>query len=353
MLSVMAYVEPQHEPQVVDLAGDSLVGLVDAAATPLPLFESLPIINNWRGAHGYPLNTFNQTLRRWTHDIDPSGVVYTRIKRLPAIEQKLRDHNPESKNPLKLSEIQDIGGCRSVVSTVEQVYRLVSRYKDSEIKHTFEYENDYIQQPRSSGYRSVHRIYRHFSRTRPMYNGLRIEIQLRSQLQHTWATAVETSDTMLSMALKSNRGEKDWKRFFILMGSAIALRENCPPVQNSHKTESSLKPAIQELATKLDVLNRLRNFGTYLQVTQGGGGAGNHYQVLVLDPTANTLIIYGFRASQSEEAYAQYLQMERTKPSGGDVVLVAVADMAAIRRAYPNYHLDTQAFRDLLLEITS
>ena len=43
-----------------------------------------------------------------------------------------------------------------------------------------------------SGYRGVHLIYRYNSDRKTEYNTLLIEMQLRSQLQHAWATAVET-----------------------------------------------------------------------------------------------------------------------------------------------------------------
>jgi hypothetical protein len=37
--------------------------------------------------------------------------------------------------------------------------------------------------------------------------------------------------------------------------------------------------------------------------------------------------------------------------AGGDAVLVSVDSLAALRRAYPNYFLDTRVFLDLLEEI--
>jgi hypothetical protein len=39
-----------------------------------------------------------------------------------------------------------------------------------------------------------------------IYNDLKIEMQLRSQYQHAWATAVETVGTFIGQALKSSIG---------------------------------------------------------------------------------------------------------------------------------------------------
>jgi hypothetical protein len=72
------------------------------------------------------------------------------------------------------------------------------------------------------------------------YNGLRIEMQLRSRLQHAWATAVETVGTFLRQALKSSQGEGAWLKFFALMGSALARREHTPLVPGTPGAEAVL-----------------------------------------------------------------------------------------------------------------
>jgi hypothetical protein len=40
------------------------------------------------------------------------------------------------------------------------------------------------------------------------------EIQLRSRLQHAWATTVETVDTFTRQAIKTGGGKAEWRRFF-------------------------------------------------------------------------------------------------------------------------------------------
>jgi hypothetical protein len=74
-----------------------------------------------------------------------------------------------------------------------------------------------------------------------VYNGLKVEIQIRTTLQHVWATAVETVGTFIQQALKSSQGEAEWLRFFALMATHMALREGRQPVpgtpQNSNEIE--------------------------------------------------------------------------------------------------------------------
>ena len=122
------------------------------------LDEALTIINNWRSSHAYPLNTFQMGLRRAVRHVRPPWIVAQRIKRLPAIRLKL------SLNPnMALSQMQDIGGCRAVVATVGQVKDLVDHYQSSRSKQQLLRLTDYIAQPRRSGYRSVHAIFKYHS----------------------------------------------------------------------------------------------------------------------------------------------------------------------------------------------
>lgn len=80
------------------------------------------------------------------------------------------------------------------------------------------------------GYRRIHLIYRYHNDKVPHYNGLQLELQLRTRLQHAWATAVETMGTFLGLALKSGQGEDQWRSFFEVAGAGIALLENSPAV---------------------------------------------------------------------------------------------------------------------------
>ena len=137
--------------------------------------------------------------------------------------------------------MQDIGGCRSIVRNVAQVRKIVANYEKSDIKHKVFQTDDYIDKPKESGYRGVHLIFKYFSDKNETYNGLKIEVQVRSNLQHAWATAVETTGTFIGQALKSSQGEADWLRFFCLMGSAIAIRENTNPVPDTPTSRYKLR----------------------------------------------------------------------------------------------------------------
>jgi len=186
------------------------------------------------------------------------------------------------------------------------------------------------------------------------YNSLKIEMQLRSQYQHAWATAVEIVGIFTKQALKSSQGEKDWLRFFALMSSAIALMEGTPLVPGTPSSSVELINEIHTYVARLDAVNRLRAYGTAPDILEDPTTKGQHYFLLELDYTENKLNIKGFKSGDILQASAEYLEAEkRLSPTSGDAVLVSVESIAALRRAYPNYYLDTDVFVSLVEDVLS
>ena len=123
LLVEMAWSEPEHSLGDVDHAGDILI---DDAAPQDDWDYALEVVNNWRSAHSFPLNTFQMRLRANAGTVDPRSLVAQRIKRFSSIDAKLRRFKW-----LKLSAMQDIGGCRAVVSSARRVQELVKLYDES------------------------------------------------------------------------------------------------------------------------------------------------------------------------------------------------------------------------------
>ena len=292
--------------------------------------EMLEIINNWRSSHAFPLNTMQMRLRKRGREVDQDCLVAQRIKRLPSIVEKLRRF-PD----MKLSQIQDFGGCRAILSTTKQVYDLTERYRKSDIKHKLIHIDDYIEKPRDSGYRGIHLVYSYYSDKNNTYNGLKIEIQIRSLNQHAWATAVETVGTFVKQALKSSQGEEDWLRFFALMGTAIAEIEKTSSVPNTPTDKKILITEIRDYVQKLDIIHRLETYGRTLQALETNEQDAQYF-LLEMEPSNNKVSITGYKKSQLTEAEARYLQSESSANSANiESVLVSVDSVNALRRAYP------------------
>ncbi|MFH1447171.1 MAG: RelA/SpoT domain-containing protein, partial [Chloroflexota bacterium] len=145
------------------------------------------VLINWRACHGYPINTFQATLRNRLKSIDKKAIVAQRLKRTPSIVSKLRRFSA-----MKLSRMHDIGGLRAVVGTLHQVRTLEALYNNGRLRHELHKVYDYIKEPKSDGYRSVHLVFKYKNDRAHEYKGLLVELQLRTKIQHAWATAVET-----------------------------------------------------------------------------------------------------------------------------------------------------------------
>jgi len=74
--------------------------------------------------------------------------------------------------------------------------------------------------------------------------------------------------------------------------------------------------------------------------------ADAHMFLLRLDPIKRTLEVKSFRKAELETAQRAYEQAEKETENDAttQVVLVAVEDLDALRRAYPNYYVDTTGF---------
>lgn len=313
-LEAMAWASPKYIREQVNGAGKVLVRFLETGDDPSSSetfwndwTKALEVINNWRSCHGYPLNTFQVNLRNAARTVDSSALIAQRTKRLSSIGNKL------SRFPdMKLTQMQDIGGCRAVVKSVAAVNQLAGYYQHtSRIKHKLATCDDYIAKPQKSGYRGVHLVYRYFSDKRgtAKYNDLKIEMQLRSQYQHAWATAVETVGTFIRQALKSSMGEADWLRFFALMGSALAHRERTSLVPDTPTKRTELMAELDHYTDKLNVENRLRAYGDALREIEEGA-IDAYFYLLRLDPASPELTITGFKLDELAEAEKQYAEAE-------------------------------------------
>lgn len=339
----MKWTRPEYSRSAVDKAGRALCGpdCPDRDA-------ALAVVDNWRSAHSYPLHALTMNLRRRVASVDQGALIAQRLKRLSSILAKL------SRQPkMQLSQMQDIGGCRAVVKDVHCLNALVTKFEKARHKcWQFKEKYDYVKHPKPDGYRSVHFVYQYVgndSDERFCYNKLRIEVQLRSRMQHAWATALETVDTFTRQALKANRGSADWQRFFTLMGHSIALREGQNAVPGAPFYRGDGLAEINQLVERLNVLETLTGWTRAVDAT-ARTGKGATFFLLTLDIGARRIKIDSFAKSESEAAADRYSLVEKENLGKADVqtVLVSVDSLEALRLAYPNYYLDTSAFVELV-----
>ena len=179
---------------------------------------------------------------------------------------------------MTLSQMQDIGGCRAILSDIDEVRDLRKIYAQSRMKHKLVREKDYITKPKLSGYRGIHLIYRYKSDRKETYNNLQIEIQICSRPQHVWATAVETVGTLIQQPIKASHGKAEWLSFFALMSSYMGLwKEGAPPVPNTPTSEADLIDELRKRAEDLQVDARLRAYRSAIQQSSHSADGARYY----------------------------------------------------------------------------
>lgn len=245
--STMRFTEPRYSRKQINQAGEYLKG------EDLVPEETIDILDNWRAAHSYPMHVFYVRLKSRAESVDSNALVAQRLKRASSIIAKLKRSYHGRSPSMELYQMQDIAGCRAILTNVALAKQLTTEhYLKSDLKHKLVNMKDYITTPKSDGYRSIHLIYRYRSdKKNKMYNGLLIEVQIRSKLQHLWATAVETVGFFTRQAIKSSEGSPEWTEFFRLVSSAFARMENCPTIPGTPLDEE-LYSQIAQKETELN-----------------------------------------------------------------------------------------------------
>lgn len=341
----MAFTVPHFSRKQVSRAGATLL---DANASSEEKSAALDLLSHWRSCHAYPINTFQATLRARLKSICSAALVAQRLKRTPSIIKKLQ-LNPG----MQMARMQDIGGLRAVVDNLSQVRKLADLYTQAKLTHELVDSDDYIATPKSSGYRSIHIIYRYKNPTNPAYDGLCLELQIRTKLQHAWATAVETIGTFLNQALKSSEGPEEWLEYFKLAGAAFAIYEKCPvPAQFEGRTQQEVYSELLAETDRLEVRRKLNAFAIATNTIETKRAQGN-YHLVVLNAETKNVEIKSFGKKRLEEANQAYSDAEVQSEFDPSIqaVLVATDSIEALKRAYPNYFLDTRAFVNAISRI--
>lgn len=337
----MSFPKPTFSKNRLNIAGETLkfANTKDMDT----LIEAIQILGEWRACHGYPINTFQSTLRSRLKKIDPAAIVGQRLKRTPSIVSKLRRFNS-----MKLSQMQDIGGLRAIVKDIPSVKQLLKLYGDKKLlQHEIVNFKDYIEAPKADGYRSVHVVFKYKNLVEPAYDGFQIELQIRTKLQHAWATAVEAMGIYLNQSLKSNQGEHMWLEFFKVIGCLFSLSETGTHTPGFEKMKVD---EIVQLAKKLEKETRgltlLEQFNgattTIIDTTSRSGG----YSIVVYDSKEKKTTVHSYARDNLDAATLKYIELEQVNEKEHllDVVLVAAGSLANLKKAYPNYFLDTSEF---------
>lgn len=329
----------KYSKNEIDKAGYALAGL---SAGNNSKDNAIEILENFRSIHVHPLKIFRKSLERKSKTLFNDSLISQRLKRAPSIVNKLK-----IQKKMSLSRMQDVGGLRVVMDNIVDVYRLKDLIRSGEkqvaFKSTLVRETDYIENSKESGYRSIHLIYK-YEKNVSHDRQCRIEIQLRTKVQHAWATAVEVIGTYLRQPLKQSFGDKELLDLFKEISKVFVLLEN------NKKDIDLFKNTIKKM-DDLKLRDKLESFSVATKLsTDIGKKSKGKYHLISLNFEDKKLAIKRFTESKLDQANNEYSELEKKYLNNKniEVVLVLVNDIENLKKLYPNYFLDTQEFLKII-----
>lgn len=307
--------------------------------------EAIKIIQAFRAAHLYPLMIIKNFIWQNVKNINNNAVTARRLKRLPTIIDKMSRKTLDGKtvNKMKLSRMQDVGGCRVILDDISQVIKLNARLDKSRTVHSSKV-TDYNNKPKENGYRGVHRIYKCYDKVESHdRRGFNIEVQIRTYLQHLWATTIEVVDLCESKSLKTNSYEDDsgWNEFFKMMSDVLANQDGL--LQLDNKEKAVLKNNLFKVAENLKAIEKLESFNKIFSNERLLiENASKKFVVIAVKANEKTVYYDFFREKEKENALEAYAEAESY--SDVNAIFVEMDDFKKLKTAYPNYLIDTRGF---------
>lgn len=336
---MLQYPRLEYSIDDVRAAGKRLAGKVRFdAASYREAVEIFTVANSWRDSHIRPMRSVRSSVRSQMRLAAIPGDMASRPKRMSSIRRKLAE------TTIRLDQMQDLGGCRAILNDIDGVNRLVDRIR-AHSPHGIRREWDYIQNPKDDGYRS-HHISLEFqpnSQKDESYAGRRIELQVRTRLQHSWATAIEAVSLYRNQDLKHHHGDADWLRLFALAAAEFAHIERCPLPEGVPDRPERIRE-LKDLNARLGAVSTLENIRAATHFAENFLHDRGRYYLLRYRPD-HTVKIDTFDATFSAiAALAAAEQAIEAGKSAETVVLVEVDKIDRLVDTYPNYFGDVSLF---------
>jgi putative GTP pyrophosphokinase len=272
--------------------------------------------------------------------------VAQRLKRRHTIIDKL------ARQPgMQLARMDDIAGCRLIFSDMESLYNFRKHMYRAKFNHVLKNKSDkydYIERPTERGYRGIHDVYEYRARKGGSTgcNGLLIEIQYRTQMQHAWATAIEVITQITEHQPKFNRGDVRYIKLLCLASEMLARaheqRKSCAPTASDRE----LVEDFDTLDSQIDVIGRLHD----LEVHKWIGDRAEAEHIILQIRADGELELRQFDLEL--EASTTLLELEKKFPDD-NIVLVGAKSVAEVKSAFRNYFNDVSYFLDLYYEARS
>lgn len=293
----------------------------------------LAAIDDWRAAHRGVLNTFQAILRTRTRG---AGItVAQRHKRRRTIYDKLSRFKK-----MQLARMDDVAGCRLIFKTIAELHTFretlhKARFDHRRLNEIDKY--DYIKHPKATGYRGIHDVFEYNVRSDVgrKLAGLLVEIQYRTLVQHSWATAVEVVGFVTESQPKFQKGDKRYEQAMAYASEILARVFEGMTGPFPLLTSAEVVEGFQKLDAELGLLRILKGL-----IAANTEVADNRNVILIFSPEQQLQIKPYKNAPKALQALFDF---EKSLP-GSDVVLVKATSSEDMRLAFKNYFSDAQDF---------
>ena len=316
--------------------------------------------DNFREAHNIIIKLFTIELKKV--NFSNQHLTASRNKRIETIISKLR--RPEKP---KLDRIHDIAGTRIIFENIKSLEDYIDILENTELVNFKEKINEdknrynYIKNPKSDGYRSIHKVF-YYSSNIP-YSTLnekrfnlenkKIELQLRTRLQHIWATTVEIYDIINKSNIKTgthNKLETKEGLFF----------KNCSLVFEGIESNDveKIKININEIFRDKDLVeiyNRLKGIKNIKNIQLPKTLGSDEVFILITDLNKGKTTFFTtdpIEKNDKQDTFlinASYRRLEEKNTKGEYILLLlTLGDIKKLKNVYPNYFLNTNKFISIL-----
>ncbi len=293
------------------------------------------VFEDYRKSHLDPLTRLTLLLQEWLQTYDQQYYIAQRLKRKPQILRKLRRFS------VRLTQLQDIGGCRIVVGDNASVDSLANFLRDkfeSTDQYRIERETDYRDWGRDdSGYRAHHIIL--------SSSGLKLELQIRSTLQHYWSESIERTSVIYGFRLKEGEGDQIVLGYFKKFSDALHFLEQdkkLPPdfeIELQRDRENS-EAIIGQTASADSISSHVNEniIKTMSEMERNAQGSLNNW-ILVFDWNDGNFVTWemvGRDPNQATEVYSRY-ESQYPEEEKYEVVMIGSSDISSVKHTHSHY----------------
>ena len=294
------------------------------------------VFDEYRKNHIEPLSKTTLELQQWLSKYGKDYFIAQRLKRKPQILRKLKRFST------RLSQLQDIGGARIIVDQntgVDEIVNFLKKQFDVSKSLKVIRLTDYRGKGREdSGYRALHVILERDS--------YKLELQIRSKIQHYWAETIERTSIVYGHHLKELDGDPTVIKYFKLLSDLFY------EIESGRKPSAALRTKVEDLrkqseqiiqnADEKNVFTSYVNEGVIKDLERKEkrlGQSNINNWIIVFNWNIGSFVTWELITNDPNEAIRKYVEFEDKYSSdkGYEVVMVGASQISTIRQTHSHY----------------